>query len=168
MSRHNSESIIDPNISALNWDHPNPFVIAIFAQQNDIDRYEHVNNSVYIRWLDECARENSRFVGINPDAASKLGFGMAVRDSYVTYLASAHLGDELLVGTWITKTDGRLRNTRQFQIIRKSDGTTLIRARLDYVCINIQSGKPCKMPELFRENYISNTDLNMTYNFNHK
>ncbi len=158
MCPQNSVSINDDATSALNWDHPNPFVIEVAAQQGDIDSYEHVNNSVYIRWLDECARENSKSVGIDPDTASELGFGMAVRDSHVTYLAAAHLGDNLLVGNWMTKNDGRLRATRQFQIIRKSDGVTLIRATLDYVCINIQSGRPCKMPALFRDNYASMTE----------
>ncbi len=155
MCPQNSININDDVTSVLNWDHPNPFVIEVAAQQSDIDSYEHVNNSVYIRWLDECARENSKSVGIDPDTASELGFGMAVRDSHVTYLAAAHLGDDVLVGNWMTKNDGRLRATRQFQIIRKSDGVTLIRATLDYVCINIQSGRPCKMPALFRDNYSS-------------
>ena len=158
MCPQNSVNINDDVTSVLSWDHPNPFVIEVVAQQGDIDSYEHVNNSVYIRWLDECARENSKSVGIDPDTASELGFGMAVRDSHVTYLAAAHLGDNLLVGNWMTKNDGRLRATRQFQIIRKSDSVTLIRATLDYVCINIQSGRPCKMPALFRDNYASMTE----------
>lgn len=139
----------------VSWDFPNPFVIEVTAQESDIDSYQHVNNSVYIRWLDECARENSKAVGIDPDTASELGFGMAVRDSHVTYLAAAHLNDDLWVGNWMTKNDGRLRATRQFQIIRKSDGVTVVRASLDYVCINIESGRPCKMPALFKENYVS-------------
>ena len=160
MCPQNPEQFNNDVPSTLNWDHANPFVIEVTAQENDIDSYEHVNNSVYVRWLDDCARENSKSVGIDPDTASKLGFGMAVRDSHVTYLAAAHLGDELLVGNWMTKNDGRLRATRQFQIIRKSDGVTLIRAKLDYVCINIQSGRPSKMPELFRVNYKSNEAFN--------
>ncbi|MEH6347984.1 MAG: thioesterase family protein [Bermanella sp.] len=154
-----NSGIINDNVTpALNWDHLNPFVIEVAAQQSDIDSYEHVNNSVYIRWLDECARENSKSVGIDPDTASELGFGMAVRDSHVTYLAAAHLGDNVLIGNWMTKNDGRLRATRQFQVIRVSDGVTLVRATLDYVCINIQSGRPCKMPALFRDNYSSMTE----------
>ena len=139
----------------IKWDFPNPFFLSVQVQADEIDSYKHVNNSVYIRWLDECARANSKAVGINPDLASELGYGMAVRDSHVTYLAAAHLNDELWVGNWMTKNDGRLRATRQFQIIRKSDNATIVRATLDYVCINIESGRPCKMPALFRDNYAS-------------
>jgi len=135
------------------WDHPQPFTVEVVVQEADIDSYQHVNNSVYIRWLDECARQNSKQAGIDPDTAIDLGFGMAVRDSYVTYLLAAHLGEKLLVGNWMSKHDGKLRATRQFQIIRPSDGATIARATLDYVCINIKSGRPSKMPELFKSNY---------------
>jgi len=135
------------------WDHPDPFVIEVIVNTGDIDSYQHVNNSVYIRWLDECARQNSKQLGIDPDTASTFGFGMAVRDSHVTYLAPGHLGDTLLVGNWMSRHDGKFRATRQFQIVRAHDGATLARATLDYVCINIKTGKPCKMPELFRKNY---------------
>ncbi len=135
------------------WDKSDPFVLKVLVKADDIDSYQHVNNSVYVRYLDECARENSKLLGINPDTASELGYGMAVRDSHVTYLAPAHLGDLLLVGNWMTKNDGRLRVTRQFQIIRESDGVTVVRATLDYVCINIKSGRPSKMPKIFQSNY---------------
>ncbi len=137
----------------LAWDKPNPFIWQVSVMAADIDSYQHVNNSVYILWLDECARQNSKAVGIDPDTASEFGFGMAVRDSHVTYLAAAYLGDEVWVANWMTKNDGRLRATRQFQMIRKSDGATLLRATLDYVCININTGRPSKMPDLFRKNY---------------
>ncbi len=140
------------NIGNL-WVKPCPFVLKVRVEAADIDSYQHVNNSVYVRYLDECARENSKSMGINPDTASELGYGMAVRDSHVTYLAAAHLGDTLLVGNWMTKNDGRLRATRQFQIIRESDGVTVVRATLDYVCINIQTGRPSKMPALFKNHY---------------
>ena len=136
------------------WDIPNPFVISVSAEENDIDSYQHVNNSVYVRWFDECAREHSRAVGIDTEDASELGYGMAVRDSQITYHASAYQGEKILVGNWLTQCDGRLRATRQFQIVRESDGLTLARAELNYICIKIDSGKPSKMPGLFRETYV--------------
>lgn len=135
------------------WDHPNPFIWTLVVHESHIDSYQHVNNAVYISWLDECARENSKQAGIDPDNALDFGFGMAVRDSHVSYLVAAHLGDTLLVGNWMSKHDGKLRATRQFQIIRASDGVTIARATLDYVCINIKSGRPSKMPDLFKDNY---------------
>ena len=139
------------------WDIPNPFVISVSAEESDIDSYQHVNNSVYVRWIDECAREHSMAVGIDTEDAGELGYGMAVRDSRITYLAPAYQGEKILVGNWLTKCDGRLRATRQFQIVREADGLTLARGELNYICIKIDSGKPSKMPALFRETYIVQT-----------
>ncbi len=143
----------DQTIIECQWDHPDPFVIEVMVQKEHIDSYLHVNNSVYISWLDECARENSKQAGIDPDAASDFGYGMAVRDSHVTYLMAAHLGERLLVGNWMSKHDGKLRASRQFQIMRAHDGATIARATLDYVCINIKTGRPSKMPKEFKNNY---------------
>ncbi len=136
------------------WDLGDPFVIGLSVQPGDIDGYQHVNNSVYVRWIDDCAREHSRAVGIDTELASELGYGMAVRNSRITYQMPAYLGDNILVGNWLTKSDGRLRATRQFQIVRPADKVTLVRAELDYICIKIATGKPARMPKLFSERYV--------------
>ena len=153
-----SQQLVDDSAALArlvsSWDRPDPFVISVSAEENDIDSYQHVNNSVYVRWLDECAREHSRAVGIDTEDAAELGYGMAVRDSQITYLASAYQGEKILVGNWLTKCDYRLRASRQFQIVRESDGVTLARAELNYICIKIDSGKPSKMPQLFRDTYV--------------
>lgn len=147
------------NTSAVNvnWDYPDPFFINVCAQTADIDSYNHVNNSVYVRWLDDCARQHSLAVGVDADDAGKLGYGMAVRDSHITYLAAAYKGDQLLVANWVSKCDGRLRASRLFQLVRPSDGVTLVRAELNYICININTGRPSRMPPLFRESYSVNS-----------
>lgn len=140
-------------IPAEAWDFSNPFVIEVTAQTADIDSYNHVNNSVYVRWFDDCAREHSKAVGVDTEAADELGNGMAVRDSRIQYLRSAYLGDKILVANWIVGNDGKLRASRHFQLIRVSDGVTLVRANLDYVCINIATGRPSRMPKLFQQKY---------------
>ena len=137
------------------WDRPEPFVISLYALEDDIDSYQHVNNSVYVRWIDECARQHSKAVGVDTDDAAELGYGMAVRESRISYHAAAHQGEKVLCGNWLTKCDVRLRATREFQIVRQSDCITLIRAELNYICIKIDSGKPTKMPSLFREKYVA-------------
>jgi acyl-CoA thioester hydrolase len=148
---------LDNHKIAAEWDYPDPFLIRVVVGNADIDSYQHANNSVYVRWFDECAREHSRAVGIDTEDAGTLGFGMAVRQSNITYYASAYLGEEILVANWLVKNDGRLRATRHFQILRPSDGATLAKADLDYICIKIASGKPAKMPDIFREKYGATT-----------
>jgi len=136
------------------WLRPDPFVLHVKVDAQAIDSYKHVNNSVYLRWIDDCARAHSASVGIDPDQAIEFGYGMAVRESRATYLAAAFEGDELQIGVWITQSDHKLRVTREFQIIRASDGLTLVKAEVDYVCINIQTGRASRMPDKFKQLYI--------------
>lgn len=144
-------------------DYSHPIIIEVTAEEADLDSYNHVNNAVYVRWIDECAREHSKAVGVDTNTAAELGYGMAVRESNIQYLRSAYLGDKVLVANWIVKNDGRLRVTRHFQLIRESDSITLVRATLDYVCINIATGKPSRMPNLFRDKYRDEREATPTH-----
>jgi len=80
--------------------------------------------------------------------------GMAAHRTEIDYLKAALLGDRVLVGTWIVNTDSKLRVERRFQIRRATDGETLSRARIDYVCINLDSGRAVRMPDSFRNAYV--------------
>src|SRR5205085_11393025 len=63
-------------------------------------------------------------------------------------------GDVVQAATWIAGSDGRLRAERRFQVRRKGDGQTLARARIDYVCINLDSGRAVRMPDSFARAYV--------------
>ena len=78
---------------------------------------------------------------------------MAVQSVRLEYEAAAYLGDELLLGNWIAKNDGRLRATRRFQIVRPADQRTLLRGEVDYVCIELRTGRPRRFPAAFKKAY---------------
>lgn len=135
------------------WDHANPFFIPITVADDDIDSYGHVNNVVYVRWLSECAWAHSAAVGLPEEACVALRRGMAVRTFHIDLLAAAYRGDELLVGDWVSANDRRLRATRRFQVINPARAVTLLRGRIDYVCINLDNGRPVRMPPEFLDRY---------------
>jgi acyl-CoA thioester hydrolase len=78
---------------------------------------------------------------------------MAAHRTEIDYVRAAVLGDHVLVGTWIAEADAKLRVQRRFQIRRAADGETLARARTDYVCINLDSGRAARMPDSFQRAY---------------
>jgi acyl-CoA thioester hydrolase len=112
----------------------------------EIDGYGHVNNVVYIAWMDDCAWAHSTERGIPPELCRRLGRGMAVWRTQAHYLGSAYEGDHIEVATWPVLNDRKLRIERRFQIRRKSDGQTLVRALVHYVCIDLATGKAKRMP----------------------
>ena len=138
----------------MQFDHPAAHVVELAVQPEDIDVYEHVNNAVYLTWLDRAAWSHSTALGVPLGACVALRRGMAAHRVEIEYLRAAVRGDVVQAATWIVATDGRLRAQRRFQVRRKTDGETLARARIDYVCINLDSGRAVRMPESFARAYV--------------
>jgi acyl-CoA thioester hydrolase len=139
---------------APEWAYPAPHVIEVEVGPADIDDYNHVNNAVYMSWFDRAAWSHSAALGIPRKQCISSRRGMAALRAEIDYLRAAVLGDRLLVATWITATDGKLRVERRFQVRRAPEGETLARARIDYVCINLDSGRAARMPESFSQSYV--------------
>src|SRR5271170_3685489 len=119
----------------------------------EIDEYAHVNNTIYLQWLDRIAWAHSAALGMPLERCLNLRRGMAVRHTRVDYLEAALLGDNLLIATWIIACDGRLRCTRRFDILRTTDGKHVMEAEIDYFCLNLDTGKPSRFPREFAEHY---------------
>ncbi len=137
----------------MSWMLPDPFVIDIVVQPEDIDGLGHANNAVYVSWLERCAWRHSQSLGLDLAEYRRLDRAMAVLRHEIDYLASAYEGDQLQLATWIVESDQRLKMTRHFQLKRPADDLTLLRAQTTFVCIELSSGKPKRMPAEFVEGY---------------
>ena len=135
------------------WDLPETFVHRVSAVDSDIDAYGHVNNSVYLRWLDQTAWAHSSALGVTPEHCVEMRRGMVVWRSQLHYLAPTFAGDSLEIGTWLIFEDARLRVDRRFQIRRPADDRTLLRGLIHYVCVDLDSGRPKRMPHEFIDRY---------------
>jgi len=146
---------------SADWDFETPHVLGLQVQAGDIDAYGHVNNSIYLAWFDRVAWSHSAALGISLDDCVRQRRGMAAHRTEVDYLRAAVLGERVLIGTWIVASDGRLRVERRFQVRRAEQvhahitkvGETMARARTEYVCINLDSGRAVRMPESFSRAY---------------
>ena len=135
------------------FEHPSPHVIGLEVEARDIDAYDHVNNAVYLTWLDRAAWSHSAALGVPLEKCVALRRGMAALRTEIDFVRAALRGDRVRVATWIAVAD-RLRVERRFQVLRAADGATLARARTEYVCINLDSGRAVRMPELFARAYV--------------
>ena len=137
----------------MTWDMPNPFVIDIKVGAEDIDGLGHANNAVYVSWLERCAWRHSQSLGLDLAEYRRLDRAMAVLRHEIDYLAAAYEDQELQMGTWIVESDQKLKMDRRFQLVRPEDGATLLRAKTTFVCIELSSGRPKRMPSEFVEGY---------------
>jgi acyl-CoA thioester hydrolase len=142
---------------------PAAFTSTHQVQPDEIDEYAHVNNAVYLQWLDGIAWAHSSKLGVPLERCLALRRGMAIRHTRVDYLEAALLGDSVLLATWIVACDGRLRCTRRFEILRISDGKRVLDAEVDYFCLNLDTGRPSRLPPEFIERYAAIPEVTAAY-----
>ena len=142
---------------------PLAFTFTHRVQPEEIDEYAHVNNAVYLQWLDRIAWTHSAKLGMTLQDCLALRRGMAVRHTRIDYLEAAVIGDELLLATWLVACDGRLRCTRRFEILRLADGKRVADAEIEYFCLNLDTGKPTRFPPEFVRCYTTMPEVVAAY-----
>jgi len=115
----------------------------------DIDEQNHVNNTVYLRWIQDVATAHWRAVA-NPKAQETIGW--VVLRHEIDYKASATLRDEVVLRTWVGKAT-RLTFERFTEILRNRDGRLLSEARTLWCPIDAQTGKPVRVSAEVRSQF---------------
>ena len=118
-----------------------PFEMIVAVQPDDIDEQNHVNNTVYLRWVQEVATAHWRAIA-SPEAQETIGW-VVVRHE-IDYKAPATLGDEVVLHTWVGKAT-RLTFERFTEIRRNSDGRLLSEARTLWCPIDAQTSRPVRV-----------------------
>ncbi len=120
------------------------------ASEGDTDELEHVNNLVYLRWVQEAAFAHSRAVGFNFEEYRARGVAWVVRKHELEYLRPTFAGDELEVITWIDswRAASSVRKTR---IVRLSDDVEVARASTLWVFASLETGGPARIPPEVRD-----------------
>lgn len=139
--------------AGLGWDFPAPFTLTTQVTPDDIDGLNHTNNTVYVRWCEQVAWAHSCDLGLDLERYRALNRAMAITRAEYDYLQASREGDEVLVGTWITAWDRKVTMQRRFQVIRPTDGATLLRGAMRFACIDLDQGRPRRMPAEFIEGY---------------
>lgn len=139
----------DPMTPTARWDVLDPHLLTLTVTEADTDAMGHTNNVVYLGWLERVAWAHSKALGMDIERYRALDAGCVARRHELDYLAPSHVGDELDIGTWIIENDRRLTMWRGYQIIRRRDARTLLRARTLWVCVDMRHGRPRRMPPEF-------------------
>jgi acyl-CoA thioester hydrolase len=139
---------------SLNWDYPQPYTMALSPAAGDIDGLDHTNNAVYVQWCEKIGWAHSEALGLALADYRRLDRAMAIRRSEYDYILPTAAGEALLLATWLCATDGKLAMERRFQLLRASDGATVLRGRWDLICIEISSGRARRMPAEFCDAYL--------------
>lgn len=141
-------------MKSISWDYPNPHLLPLTVDDQHLDAMRHTNNVVYLAWVEQVAWDHSHQLGLNWDDYVRLGHGMVARRHELDYLAPTVAGDQLLLATWIISAD-RLSIIRAYQFVRQSDHKTVFRGTTRWVCVDLESGRPRRLPAEFERAYQS-------------
>ncbi|MCX6627426.1 MAG: thioesterase family protein [Candidatus Solibacter sp.] len=114
------------------------FEMAIAVEPADIDGLGHVNNVVYVRWVQDVAVAHWRAVASAADQEKLLW--IVVRHE-IDYRQAARLGDAILARTWVG-TATRIRFERHTELRRTSDGCLLAKAKTLWCPVDAVTGRP--------------------------
>ena len=135
------------------WDLPTPFILEHRVASEDIDGLGHANNTSYTKWCERVSWAHSGALGITLDTYQAMRRAMVIRRCEYDYLRAAYEGEPLQLATWVVGCDGVIRIVRRFQIRDPRSRATLLRARIEFVCIDLDSGRAARMPEAFATAY---------------
>ncbi|MDP2540654.1 thioesterase [Tenacibaculum discolor] len=102
----------------------------------EIDEYNHVNNVVYVQWMQNISDAHWKELSKN---VKNIDYVWFVIRHEVDYKNQAVLGDEVTLRTWVGKTEG-IRSIRHFEMYRGE--TLLVKSQTTFCLLDANTKKP--------------------------
>jgi acyl-CoA thioester hydrolase len=112
--------------------------------ESDLDELGHVNNAIYLRFMEDVARAHSEHIGMGVSVMKAHGVVPVVRKYNITYHRSALLNDALEVSTYTNATG--VRAYRRFEV-RFLDGRLAVEADTEWVWVDPIRMRPKNPPK---------------------
>lgn len=118
-----------------------------------IDVNGHVNNVMYVQWMQDAAVAHSSSVGDTVERQVKDGVMWVARTHHIDYLRQAFEGDEITVETW-TEGFKKTSSIREYRFFRKNDGILIAKANTFWVYLDRESFRPKAIEENIASRYM--------------
>ena len=128
---------------------PRSFQLALRVGEGDLDERRHVNNVVYLRWVQDVATAHWRAVA---SAEAQVEVAWVALRHEIDYKAAGVLGDDLVVRTWVGEAEG-LTFERHTEVLRAADGRLLARARTLWCPVDARNGRPRRVTAQIRAQF---------------
>ncbi len=125
------------------------FEARLTVRSYECDSYGHVNNAVYLNYL-EFARMEALFQeGFTLEQMKRDGYLVVIRRIEIDYKYPVTMGDDLVIKTYVEKS-GKTSGTFVQQIFKEEDQRLVADARVTWVFTNL-AGKPISIPPVVRQ-----------------
>jgi acyl-CoA thioester hydrolase len=118
------------------------FEVGFTAAPEHIDELGHVNNAVWVQWMEQVAVAHWRSVA---DARHQDAYFWVVVRHEIDYVRAAQKGDVVTARTWVGDAPQGARFDR-FVEFTGTDGKTCVRAKTQWAIIDTAFGRPIRVP----------------------
>ncbi|KKK75153.1 hypothetical protein LCGC14_2876590 [marine sediment metagenome] len=128
------------------------FTLTFTAQPDDIDELGHVNNAVWVRWIQDLA--TSHWNAIAPKAAIEQYIWVVTRHE-IDYRGNVGVGAEVTGQTWISEPPKGARFWRNVSFTGP-DGKIKVAAKTNWAIIDQAKGRAVRVPSELAELFLKN------------
>lgn len=130
------------------------FETSIKAEARHIDELGHVNNAVWVQWIQDVATAHWRSVA---DPAHQDDYVWVVVRHEIDYLRAVLEGETVIARTWVGDEPRGARFDRHMEFVG-DDGKIRVRAQTQWAIIDKASGRPIRVPPEVVKPFLSATD----------
>jgi acyl-CoA thioester hydrolase len=130
------------------------FTLPITPTLSDIDELGHVNNAVWVRWLQDIATAHWNAVA-HPDHIA--AYVWVVVRHEIDYLGNVGVGEAVTARTWISEPPRGARFNRNVEF-KGPDGKVKVRAVTTWVIVDRASGRILRVPADVAAPFLSQDD----------
>ena len=120
------------------------YVMRLRVRRYELDTLGHVNNAVYVSYLEQAAIEHAEDTGFSEARLREVGGVFVVRRHEIDYLGAALAGDELTITTWPEMLHGP-RAIRRYEIYNLTQARRILSARTLWIWVDL-NGRPRPIP----------------------
>ena len=106
-----------------------------------IDELNHVNNVVYLQWIQDIA--NLHWTQLKKGVDNTAYVWVVIRHE-IDYIGQALLGDTIVAKTWVGKTGG-IRSIRHVEFYKNNK--LIVRAQTTFCLVNAKTFKPTRITD---------------------
>ncbi|WP_298781740.1 thioesterase family protein [uncultured Polaribacter sp.] len=115
--------------------------MSITIKSSDIDDLQHVNNAVFVKWMDDVASTHWKFLTKNNPLPEYI---WVVNKHEIEYKKEAIFGDKIIAKTWVGDTIG-VTSERFIEFYIKD--VLIVKAKTIWVMLNAKTYKPTRIRE---------------------
>ncbi len=118
------------------------FILEISARPEHIDELGHVNNAVWVQWIQDVALAHWHAVA---DPAYQDAYIWVIVRHEIDYLRPLFVGEKVTARTWVGEAPRGAKFERHMEFVGE-DGRVRVRATTIWAIVDKASGRPLRVP----------------------